>query len=163
MKRLIFFGILFLSISISSAQGIQFPTSIVAAGGSNHSNSAKQISKWRIGHVNVLQVNSNSIKSGSTELITNIISESDDTWEITAFPNPVTDILHVQFNINESAPFCITVTDITGRIVIVTEEQVVIPRQTFELDLSHLISALYIINIRSSDHSLFKILKVTKI
>ena len=162
MKRLIVLCILVLSVLCLYSQDVFFPPSIISAGGSNPGNKVKQVSKWRIGYVHVIQVSSNSSKSYDAQSsFTNSI-QPIEIWDITAFPNPVHDILYIQFDINRTESFNVTVSDVTGRKVLIKERQIIAPNQTVELDLSNLISALYIINIQSSESSLFKILKVTK-
>ena len=163
MKKLlvsIFF--LFLFVSFSNAQDIQFPPSVLSAGGSAVKNNKSHFSKWRIGRVNVLQVNSNNLKSGILYTATEIEDLLDDDWKINAFPNPVTDFLQIQFEIDKPNLFGINVTDLSGRKIIENKVRLIIPNETVELDLTNLSSSLYIINVWSEDKTIHKTLKVSK-
>ena len=161
MKRISLFCLILFAFSFISAQELKFPNSIVSAGGSNTFKNNKNISRWRIGYINIAQLNTNNNKSS------NLLStdHKDEflliNWNITAFPNPVNDYLQVQFDISVPTQFKIIVTDITGRKVI-EEEQLVLPNRIIKLDFKKLISALYIVNIKSKNETIHKILKVSK-
>jgi len=161
MRKLLIIGIFFLFPISLIAQDLKFPNSVVAAGGSNAIKNSKNVSRWRVGYINIAQLNANSIKSSDLLSGTGKNEILHIDWNITAFPNPVNDYLQVQFDISVPTQFKIIVTDITGRKVI-EEEQLVIPNQIIQLDFKKLISALYIVNVQSKNETIHKILKVSK-
>ena len=162
MKRLLFFGMLFCIISYSFAQDVQFPPSILAAGGGVNNGSSGPISKWRIGRVNVLFIGSEDQKdvSSSASAGNNELVESE--WEILAYPNPVNEFLQIQFEIDKPTQFSIDVTDVSGRKLIIQKAQLITPNETVQLDLSGISPALYIVVVKSTDLTISKILKISK-
>lgn len=159
MKRLLLFAILFSFISFSFAQEVQFPPSILAAGGGSSSN-ALHISKWRIGRVNVFNLDSKDLKSDKVITQTNALSK--ESWNILAYPNPVTQNLNIRFELENPAELGIELTDISGRKVIIRKKQLVSPDENIQLDLTSITPALYLVHIISDDKAIKKVFKISK-
>lgn len=145
-----------------SAQEIQFPASILSAGGEEESNGPSHVSKWRIGQVNVLEIKSKELKGSTITFIERTDKFFYRDLEILAYPNPVTDILKVKFEMKESEYLEISVTDITGRKMLERKIRQILPDETLELDFNELNSALYFLNIWSKDKTLVKSVKISK-
>lgn len=161
MKPLLILGLILLAISTVFSQNLQFPASIVSAGGTFSHNNSTQISKWRIGNIYVIQLNSPNTKSAN--VLTNTKIQLDKgQWEITAYPNPMKDYLQIKFGISKSQAFGVKVTDIAGRKVFERKAHLIIPNEIIQLDLRHLRPAMYIINVLSDDDSIYEIFKVSK-
>lgn len=161
MKTLIILGLIVSSISTVFSQNLQFPASIISAGGSSAQNSSTQISKWRIGNIYVIQFKSQDNKS-STIISGTELAIKKGEFEIKAYPNPVKDILQIQFNIDQSKSFGVKIIDIAGRKVLERKARLIVSNEVIQLDLQHLRPAIYIINVWSDDDSIYEIFKVSK-
>ena len=93
---------LFLTIAIvllglpMFAQEVQFPATIVSAGGSSDGSTAIQ-SRWRLAPVHVITLN-DDIKV-KTKLKNQALPVLD--WNVSIYPNPVEDFLHLEFEVPE--------------------------------------------------------------
>lgn len=160
MKGLLFFGILFFIISHCFAQEVQFPPTVLPAGGGAKSTNTVHISKWRIGEVNVLYIESEDLKSGSlSELGGDALNGNG---KIVAYPNPVRELLNVQLDLDANKEIRIEVTDISGRRVLIEQKQLIVPGQVIQLDFSELTPAFYLVNVHSSDQTVTAVFKVEK-
>ncbi len=160
MKEILFLGILFFIFCHSVAQEVKFPPAVLPAGGSPINTNTEHISKWRIGGVNVLYIQSEDLKSGS--LIEQANSDLKENNEIAVFPNPVRELLNVQFDTKEQKMVRLEVTNIAGSKVLITQKQLVLPNQIIQLDFSTLTPALYLLNAYSTDQKLKSVFKVEK-
>ncbi|MCY1720448.1 T9SS type A sorting domain-containing protein [Prolixibacteraceae bacterium Z1-6] len=160
MKGLLFLGILFFIISHCFAQEVQFPPAVLPAGGGVVHTNTNHISKWRIGEVNVLYIETEDLKSSSLSELAD--SGLNGNGEIAVYPNPVREHLNVQFNIDVKKEIYIEVTDIAGSKVFINQKQIVFPNQIVQLDFSGLTPALYLVNAYSSNQALKAIFKVEK-
>lgn len=161
MKQFVFLWILLLSMCFVSAQEVQFPPSILNAGGVGVDINNNQISRWRLGYVNVIQLKTGSLKSGSTEM-NGLTSDSFEDWKITSYPNPTKDFVNIQFEMNEQTVFRIRLTDITGQRLIEKKMQSINPGEVIELDLRQFTPAIYFIHIWSYDNTIKSVSKISK-
>jgi len=154
--------ILFFTVFIitSQAQEVQFPPSVLSAGGGVISTNTSHISKWRIGRVNVLYIDSDDLKSST--LNESFGTEQITERQITAYPNPVHDFLNVQFELEEQKQVFINVANLNGSKVVLTQKHHIEPKQTININLSGLAPALYLINVYTEDRTLNEIFKITK-
>lgn len=142
------------------AQDVQFPPSIISAGGGAVNTSHDHISKWRIGSVNVFYIKTEDLKSG--EINSQVGRAPKEAFNVSAYPNPVTDLLNVQFIIENPNVFSIEVTDVSGRKVLIKQKNFVLPNQIIQLDLSKLTPALYHVNAYSESKEIRKVFKINK-
>lgn len=160
MKGLLFLGMLFFINSHCFAQEVQFPPAVLSAGGGTTNATSEHISKWRIGGVNVLYIESKDPKSSSlNEFADAVLKEIE---EISVYPNPVHELLNVQFDIAVQKEICIEIINVAGSKVCINQKQMVLPNQIVQLDFTGLTPALYLVNAYSTDQTLKAVFKVEK-
>jgi hypothetical protein len=162
MKKLILtIIIVFAGLSILAQGGVYLPPALVAAGGGtdgNQDGSLITISRWRLSKINVITLSGDyPVKEGL------VIEESGHDWQVTLYPNPVSENLHVEFELTETMDFVIKLTDITGRVLMIREAGTTLPGDVIELDLSGYASTLYLLHISTPDQKSRKIYRIQKI
>jgi len=160
MKILALFTLILLFTNFSFAQEVQFPPTVLAAGGGVVTYNTVNISKWRIGEVNVLYIESEDLKSNSINELAD--SSIKGEGEIAVYPNPVHENLNVQFDTDAKKEICIKITDIAGRKVLIDQKQMVLPGQIIQLDFSGLNPSLYLVTAYSADKTLKAVFKIEK-
>ncbi len=89
---------------------------------------------------------SNFDNNTATEEVS-IITEQNQDEIISAYPNPVKDILNIKFNSLEEGKVGIKVLDVLGRTVIESQRTVATGMNNFELSMSQLIDGIYFIGV----------------
>ncbi len=134
------------------AQDISFPSAIVSAGGSTGDGNPVNLSRWRIGQVHVLTIP-----------IDQTTMDNDLDWNVIAYPNPVKDLLQLEFELPETRDLFLKVTDASGRVIFIQEARPFINGFISELDMSKYPSALYLLQISSSDLKSQRVLRIQKL
>lgn len=73
------------------------------------------------------------------------VSELEAAFNI--YPNPVDEVLTINFDLTKAQDISITVTDISGQLVLSNQKQRMNGQTTVQLDLSKLASGVYMLNI----------------
>ena len=94
--------------------------------------------------------------SDYTGIDNNILSDI----KITAYPNPVDDLLKLSFSVNEVKDIDLTISDLNGRTIISDRFQNIAGNHTSEFDMSSYSSGLYFVKLSSGIES--KSLKIIK-
>lgn len=63
------------------------------------------------------------------------------------FPNPVNDILSINFDLSQTQNIAIELTDLTGKLLIENQKQNINGKSTLQIDLSTFESGVYVLNI----------------
>ena len=156
MKSLILSAVyILLFVSISNAQEIIFPNSVLSAGGELIKSEYIQISRWRIGSINVLSIDSEANGNKSEIYINN---HSD----IKAYPNPTSDFLNIRFTLKNPINVHLEIIDVKGECLIQKKEYFIAPEEILHLDLTKFTPALYLFNITSKDSVIHRSFKVVK-
>ena len=134
------------------AQEISFPSAIVSAGGGTGDGNPVNLSRWRIGQVHVLTIP-----------IDQSTRENDLDWNVTVYPNPVKDFLHLEFELPETRELFLKITDVAGRVFFIQEPRPFEIGSNAELNMSKYPPALYLLQISSPDLKAQKIFRVQKI
>ena len=79
--------------------------------------------------------------------ITTNINEVLETATFNTFPNPADDNLMIQFNATKAAQVQISLTSITGQILLVDNQQLTIGGQNIEMDVTNIPTGIYFLNI----------------
>lgn len=132
-------------------QDIQFPSSIVAAGGSSE-GSPVNLSRWRLAPIHVITV------PQSTDYL-----NEDADWKVSVYPVPTEDHLYLQFELPEQRELCLQITDLTGRIMFVQEPRTYLNGSIVELNVSHYSPELYLLKISSPDLATEQVYRFQKI
>lgn len=137
------------------AQEISFPSTVVAAGGSSADGNSVSFSRWRIGQIHVLSL---------PDEVTMKEKIMDMDWNVTVYPNPVEDVLYLEFELPESKELFLKITDIAGRVLFIQEARpFVIGGSTVELDMFNYYPALYMLQISSPDLTSQKVYRIQKL
>lgn len=136
---------------VVSSQEIKIAASVLPAGGNVESENQITLSKWRIGVVHQLEFK--DLKSETKQI---------NDWLISAYPNPVGDLLNLRFSIQQKEDFTIEVSDILGKILLTKIIHQVNMGDVIQMDLSTLKTGLYMVKIWNSDKPFFSILKIIK-
>ena len=140
------------------AQEVRFPPAIVSAGGSSNGSTANQ-SRWRLAPIHVITLKENLKTKGAS--VDQAFLEQD--WNVSIYPNPVEDFLHLEFEIPEEKELFIKITDISGRVVFIQEAQPFVNGSSVELNFSRYIPALYLLQISSPDLKSQKVCRIQKL
>ena len=76
---------------------------------------------------------------------------ASDVSAIVAYPNPVRDLLNVNFTSSKSEKYAIKITDMTGRVVFGDENTSAEGENHVELDVKGLASGIYMLNFQMGD------------
>ena len=145
------FTILLLFIfGLINAQDFNFPSSIISVGGEVEFKDSDYISNWRIGQVNILEIELSELEN-----------LSENVFQIS--PNPVEDILNIRFKIDSQKEFQIDINDLSGRHPIVSKNVMIISNECIEIDLSNFSSGIYIVRVKSVDLEFDETLKILKL
>jgi len=162
-KAFLFIFILLSSVLISFSQEVQFSTAVIPSGGGSSSSHAVNLSRWRIGQINVITLPSDEdAKKVATVPQTTLPDNLSSDWNVTLFPNPVQSKLHVRFDMDKEGEYAFEIFDVTGRIMMTGKAGIIVPGQTVELDLSQLAPALYLFKITPSEAISYKQFKITR-
>ena len=122
-------------------QDIQFPPSIIAAGGSSEGSSIN-LSRWRLAPIHVITIPER------------MDYQNEDTdWKVSVYPVPTIDHLYLQFELPEQRDLHLQIMDNTGRVIYVQEPKAYINGSIIELNVSHYSPAMYLLRIYSTDQS----------
>lgn len=152
MHKLISIYVLFL-ISISGYSQISLEPSIVASGGGYSESETMNIS-FTIGELATPTLTGEGmiLTQGFQQPLgigTGIIEKEID-WEISAYPNPVNNLLYVKFNIDRTRNFWIELQDVTGRVISLEAHKEIIPGDIVEFNTSNFTTGIYLIKVYSS-------------
>ena len=141
---------------------IYLPPIVVAAGGSSDGGSDGStiiITRWRLSKVHMVTLSGDYSREEKS-----LVSDDPDLdWHVTLYPNPVSDNLHIEFELPETSEFLIKLSDITGRVLMTQEARTILPGEIIELNMSGFSSALYLLNISTLDQKTRKIYRIQKI
>ncbi len=91
-----------------------------------------------------------------------IVYYSPVSSNVSVYPNPVSDILHIKVNFKAADQYSIDITDLAGRKVheekIATGEAI----REMSINLKHLAAQLYVLTIRNSKNEIIATQKVVK-
>jgi len=163
MRRTLIIAFLLLSGLFSPGQDVQFSQAVVAAGGSSNMGNAVNLSRWRIGQINVVTLPSAENITKQATITTTTHSERPiEDWSVTVYPNPVNTLLNVHFDMVSQGEFTLEIYDVSGRKLIAENARIILPGQVAEIDLTGLTPALYLLKVIPSAQGTQKLFKITK-
>ena len=83
-------------------------------------------------------------------------------WQVKTWPNPVVKDLFLQLGPDIQKDLILETYDLTGKLHIARKINAPLDSDPYTLDLSNLNQGMYILNIRSTDYSLQRIVKIQK-
>ena len=163
MKKTLFIAILLFSGLVSPGQEVQFSPAVVSAGGSSSPGGAVNLSRWRIGQINVVTFPSAENIPKQATIAASALSERPiEEWSVTVYPNPVNTLLNVRFDMESRGEFTLELYDVRGRKLIAENALIILPGQVAEIDLTGLKPALYLLKVIPSVQGTQKLFKITK-
>jgi len=162
MKKMLFIVILLLSVLVSPGQEVQFSPAVVSAGGGNSSSASVNLTRWRIGQINVVTFPSeNALKQGT--VVAKVIPESPaEDWTVNVYPNPVNTVLNLHFELEAKGEFNLEIYDVRGSKIISENGLIILPGQVIKIDLTRLKPALYLLKVIPAEQGTQKLFKITK-
>lgn len=155
MKFNILLFLIVFSCFSTYGQEIKLNATAVTTAGNNNQKSLTEatvnISKWRLGEVHLIQLQSNSL-----------INADDIDWNVKSYPNPFRQNLNLEFQTEKIGVFTIQLTDISGKKIQSITKRTVLPNEVIKLDLSQLNSAMYLVHIIPENKTVQRIIKVQK-
>ena len=159
MKKLLLFSILLFFTGITLlGQEVQFPPAVISAGGSNSGTSPVVITRWRIGGINILTFPT-PLKSATFEPIPDGLSAD---WSVKVYPNPVSDLLRVEFEVAQRSEYIIELLEMTGRKLFVKKTGMVFSGYSGEIDMTGYVSGIYLLRVWPDDQSGQRIFKINR-
>ena len=151
MRNKIFMSLMLFSCFNLHGQEIQLKSGVVATAGISNELNAVNISKWRLGEVHLIVLQ-----------IDDFNKVPEQSWDISAYPNPVQAVLNLGFQTEERDEFTIQVTDITGKKVLMNTNRIVLPNEVIQLDLANLIPSIYLVSVIPRNKQTQRIIKIRK-
>lgn len=136
------------------AQKVEVNAAVVTTAGNNDSKenaTLVNISKWRLGEVYIVTL-------PQEEITRDLESES----KIDVFPNPFTNLLKLNFKIQQPSEFTIAITDMAGKRTWYTQDKVIQPQQLLELHLEELDPAIYLLTVSPKNTDIHWVTKIQK-
>ena len=161
-KIILFLSVLMLSGFVSHSQEVQFAPAVISSGGSSNSGNPVNLSRWRIGQINVVTLPSENGMKQASVISTTLPMDSPSGWSASIYPNPVSGVLKVCFDMESKGEFGFEIFDVTGRKLITQNAGQILPGQIAELDLTGLTPAMYLLKIIPSGEGVQQKFKITK-
>lgn len=158
--------IVLILLSISGFSQITLEPSVIASGGAYAETETMSIS-WTLGELATTTLTGGDmiLTQGFQQPIDfgTGISTEELNWQITAYPNPVTDALFVKFNIDMTKEFWIEIQDVTGRVISLEQKKEVFPGDVIQLNTSTFSYGVYFLKVFTPDREQSQILSITKL
>jgi len=154
--------LLFFSVLAVFGQDVQFPQAVISSGGGNSSSGPVNLTRWRIGQINVVTLPSGNNLKQASAISSGLSPESKDAWSVSVYPNPVNKLLHVHFEMDTKGEFSLEIYDVSGRKLIAKNGLMIIPGQVAEIDLTGLTPTLYLLKVIPASQRNQKLFKITK-
>ena len=108
-------------------------------------------------------ISTNTLKNSiiNTQSTVNIASVKSPSSAIEIYPNPVSSILNIKYQISNTEQLNVTITDMTGNTVFITQCSALSVHK--KINISNLIPGLYILRIQTSDKTIEKYSKIIKL
>ena len=91
------------------------------------------------------------------------ISTDELNWGITAYPNPVADVLFVKFDIDRTKEFLIEIQDVTGRVLSLEQHKEIFPGDVIQLNTSTFTYGVYFLKVFTPDREQSQVLSIRKL
>ncbi len=157
-------GLVFLA---TPSQGqISLAPSVIGAGGAYAENEEISLS-WTLGEL------ATSTLTGGDFILTQGFQQafamgtgiaSDElNWNISVYPNPVSDEFRIRFDIRNSEDFLIEIQDVTGRLIRQIQQKNVNPGDILLINTSTYTTGIYFLKVLSSDRQQLQVTSLRKL
>ena len=164
-RKILLFLLLLPGFSLIWGQVQLNPTVISSAGG--YTETADISLAWTMGELAVSTLSTTDIilTQGFQQpflLDINAIDDPEFNWSVNAYPNPVSEILNLRFNIDKTMDLQLELYDITGKKLVIKILPSIMPGGRETLDFSGFRDGIYILKITSEKQKVRKIYKIQK-
>ena len=165
-RKILLFLLLFPGFILTRGQVQLNPTVISSAGG--YAEATNISLAWTLGElaVSTLSTTGMILTQGFQQPflldVGNAIDDPEFRWSVNAYPNPVTDVLNLRFNIDKTMDLQLELYDITGKKLTIKRLPSVMPGGRETLDFSGFRDGIYILKITSEKQKVRKIYKIQK-
>ena len=164
-RKILLFLLLLPGFSLIWGQVQLNPTVISSAGG--YTETADISLAWTLGElaVSTLSTTDMILTQGFQQpflLDINAIDDPEFNWSVNAYPNPVSEILNLRFNIDKTMDLQLELYDITGKKLVIKMLPSIMPGGRETLDFSGFRDGIYILKITSEKQKVRKIYKIQK-
>ena len=164
-RKILLFLLLLPGFFLAQGQVQLNPTVISSAGG--YTETADISLAWTMGElaVSTLSTTDMILTQGFQQpflLDINAIDDPEFNWSVNAYPNPVSEILNLRFNIDKTMDLQLELYDITGKKLVIKMLPSIMPGGRETLDFSGFRDGIYILKITSEKQKVRKIYKIQK-
>lgn len=166
MINRIFFVLATVFLTVCSYAQITLEPSVIASGG-NYAETETMSISWTLGEL------ATSTLSGGDMVLTQGFQQPFDfgtgiipeevNWGITAYPNPVADVLFVKFDIDMAREFWMDIQDVTGRVLSLEQKKEIFPGDIIQLNTSNFTYGVYFLKVSTPDKEQTKVLSIRKL
>ena len=163
MKKLLFLLILFYP-ALMQAQSVS-PQVVSTAGG--YMSDASISLSYTIGELAVQTLTAGSLvitqgfqQPADLGTFREDILETD--WQVKTWPNPVANELHLKLGADYQQDILLEIIDISGRVHLTSKLETPSKSEPYKIEVSDLKEGLYLIKIRTADHSMQRMVKILK-
>ncbi|MEN8203436.1 MAG: T9SS type A sorting domain-containing protein [Bacteroidota bacterium] len=157
-------GIAFLS-NLAQGQFTMAP-SVIGSGGGYAENESISLS-WTLGElaVNTLSGGDFMLTQGFQQPLTLGVGmiANEANWNISVYPNPVNDELHIRFDIPYQDGFMIEIQDVTGRLIRQILHKKVNPGDILVINTSTYPTGIYFLKVLTTDKQQIQVLNLRKL
>jgi len=165
-RKILLFLLLLPGFSLTWGQVQLSPTVISSAGG--YAETTDISLAWTLGElaVSTLSTTGMILTQGFQQPflldIGNAIDDPEFNWSVNAYPNPVSEVLNLRFNIDKTMDLQLELYDITGKKLFIKMLPSIMPGGRETLDFSGFREGIYILKITSEKQKVRKIYKIQK-
>jgi hypothetical protein len=167
MKKILPF--LFVTLFYSGhtfAQNIELSPTVIASAG-NYSEAGGISLSWTLGEVAVTTLTQGNIilTQGFQQSYLRDVGFATDPirWQIAAYPNPVRDLLRIQFDLPEKSDFVIEIQDVNGRLVSQEQFKQVFPGDVIPVEMSSYNPGVYFFRVSTTNREQVRVISITKL
>ena len=166
MKKLIpLFAAMLMTANLAFGQDVQLSPTVIASAG-NYSESGDISLSWTLGEIAVSTLSGGDIVLTQGFQQAYLVGTGFDldpiSWQIIAYPNPVSSELKIQFDVLEVSNFLIEIQDVTGRILSLEQYKEVFPGDVIQVEMNSYKSGVYFFRVSSTDRKQVRVLSIRK-
>jgi len=148
------------------AQNIELSPTVIASAG-NYSEAGGISLSWTLGEVAVTTLTQGNIilTQGFQQSFLRDVGFATDPirWQIAAYPNPVRDLLRIQFDLPEKSDFVIEIQDVNGRLVSQEQFKQVFPGDVIPVEMSSYNPGVYFFRVSTTNREQVRVISITKL
>lgn len=166
MKKIISLFITTTFLSISGFTQLTLEQSVIASGGGYVKGESLSIS-WTLGEIAITTF------AGADKVLTQgfqqpsgfgtSITVQEMDWRISAYPNPVSNVLFVKFDLDRASEFWIEIQDVTGRVLSLENHKEILPGDVVHLNTSNFSYGVYFLKVFTPNLEQMRVLGINKL